>query len=128
MITSFHFFKNFIELNSNYIVEEGSNSNGHYRKWSNGDLEMWGIYAFSDANVNIQAGSLYLSNAYLLTLPIPSITIVEGLSYTMTSNGSGFVVGASNGDYKNNLGWRIAAGLTYSANGRFQWRCTGTWK
>lgn len=116
------------KLNDNYIVEEGSNSNGHYRKWSNGDLEMWGIYAFSSANVNIQAGVLYLSNAYLLTLPIPSLTIVEGLSYTMTSSGSGFVVGASNGDYKNNLGWRIAAGLSYSANGRFQWRCTGTWK
>lgn len=115
-------------LNSNYIIEEGSNSNGHWRKWSNGDLEMWGIYAFSDANVNIQAGNLYLTNAYLLTLPIPSLTVVEGLSYTMTSSGSGFAVGASNGDYKNNLGWRITAGLPYSANGGFQWRCTGTWK
>lgn len=118
----------FAELNSNYIIEEGSNDNGHWRKWSNGTLDMWGIYSFSSATINQAVGAIYYSNAYLITLPFPSLSRVTGISYSVISSGSCWATGASNGDHINNLGWRLESGIQYSASGGLSWRCTGTWK
>nr|DAH83506.1 MAG TPA: hypothetical protein [Caudoviricetes sp.] len=42
-----------------YIVEEGENDNGHYRKWSSGLLEQWVSDKLITAAINNSYGSLY---------------------------------------------------------------------
>ena len=118
----------FAELNSNYIIEEGSNANVHYRKWSNGDLEMWGTYAFENANINETAGAIYYSSGYTIPLPVTSVADVRGVSYTLLSNGSAWVTGTNGGNRRSTLGFRLFAGISYRADGAINWRCTGTWK
>lgn len=42
-----------------YVIEEGSNANGYYRKWANGTLECW-----QRTTVNVAVNSAY-GSAYL---------------------------------------------------------------
>ena len=61
------------KLGENYIVEEGSNSNGKYRKWSDGTLEMWHSGNATCA-IGTAAGSIYMSSEFEFTFPIASKT------------------------------------------------------
>lgn len=91
-------------INRPYIVESGSNENGHYIKWSNGDL----ICRRSTANdsykntnsssTTVQNLKVYRSNVFTWTYPIAFATI-PNISVTVSTglNGSRFCLGRING-------------------------------
>lgn len=55
-----------------FIVEEGSNSNGSYRKWESGILECW-ISTSQNVALNSAYGSLY-KGQWIWTFPVPFIS------------------------------------------------------
>lgn len=68
-----------------YIVEEGENENGHYRKWSTGLLEQWVSDKLATAGINNKYNSLY-QGIFAWTFPIqfleqPEIVICSKAQY-----------------------------------------------
>lgn len=68
-----------------YIVEEGENENGHYRKWSSGLLEQWVSDKLTTAKINNKYNSLY-QGVFSWTFPIrfleqPEIIICSKAQY-----------------------------------------------
>lgn len=120
------------ELNSkleNCIFEEGSNNNGHFRKYANGTLEMWGNVSISSIPVTTASGTLYNSTNRNLTLPHTSLTGVQGVSLELRSNTGIWPVYTTGGDNKSTLGYLLKSGAsTTMASGVISFRCTGTWK
>lgn len=57
----------------NHVIEEDSNANGKYRKWSDGTLEMWFNSPFTCA-IGTKAGSIYTSGQFTLNFPVASKT------------------------------------------------------
>ncbi|WP_420319573.1 gp53-like domain-containing protein [Extibacter muris] len=54
------------ELNSNFGFEYGNNSNGYYKKYNNGLLEMWGSAYINTSGValNVQLPIPYMNRSY----------------------------------------------------------------
>ena len=68
-----------------YIVEEGENDNGHYRKWSSGLLEQWVSDKLVTAKINNKYNSLY-QGMFSWTFPVqfieqPEIVICSKAQY-----------------------------------------------
>lgn len=68
-----------------YIVEEGENDNGHYRKWSSGLLEQWVSDKLITAEINNKYNSLY-QGMFSWTFPVqfteqPEIVICSKAQY-----------------------------------------------
>ena len=88
-----------------YILESGSNSNGYYIKWSNGDL-ICRRSTTNDSYKNTNSSSttvqnlkVYRSNVFTWTYPIAFATI-PNISVTVSTglNGSRFCLGRVNGN------------------------------
>ena len=116
------------EINNNlthYIVEQGSNSNGNYRKWSDGTLEMWGINHFDNISINNKWGTLYNSIMQFINLPVISTSDLKGIAGTFTSNSGAW---ASYGNSNERLAFWIIAPALVTVTGYIRWHCFGTWK
>lgn len=92
-------------INRPYIVESGSNENGYYIKWSNGDL-ICRRSTTNDSYKNTNSSSttvqnlkVYRSNVFTWTYPIAFATI-PNISVTVSTglNGSRFCLGRVNGN------------------------------
>lgn len=116
------------QLSANAIVEEGKNSNGYYRKWNNGTIEMWGSQSITRATVNQSAGGVYHSDNYTFSLPYTSLTNVSGVSLNFRSNAGVWAVQSTGGDLKKTLGYWVFGGANTTVSGSLNFRCTGTWK
>ena len=116
------------QLSANAIVEEGKNSNGYYRKWNNGTLEMWGSQSVTRATVNQGAGGVYHSDNYTFSLPYISLTNVNGVSLLFRSNAGVWATQSTGGDLKKTLGYWVFGGTNTTVSGSLNFRCTGTWK
>lgn len=80
-----------------YIVEEGENENGHYRKWSTGLLEQWVSDKLITARINNKYNSLY-QGVFAWTFPIqfleqPEIVICSKAQYGMVLRGELYITG-----------------------------------
>ena len=112
----------------NYIVEEGSNSNGKYRKWSDGTLEMWFNSPFTCAN-GTKAGSIYTSGQFTLNFPVASKTKCN-IVLTIGAGGAiwGKVYGSANG-YKSSFSYHLLSAVTWNvASFDLSYYARGTWK
>ena len=112
----------------NYIVEEGSNSNGKYRKWSDGTLEMWFNSPFTCA-IGTKAGSIYTSGQFTLNFPVASKTKCN-IVLTIGAGGAiwGKVYGSAN-DYKSSFSYHLLAATVWNtASFDLSYYARGTWK
>ena len=112
----------------NYIVEEGSNSNGKYRKWSDGTLEMWLNSPFTCA-IGTKAGSIYTSGQFTLNFPVASKTKCN-IVLTIGAGGAiwGKVYGSANG-YKSSFSYHLLSAVTWNvASFDLSYYARGTWK
>ena len=112
----------------NYIVEEGSNSNGKYRKWSDGTLEMWFNSPFTCA-IGTKAGSIYTSGQFTLNFPVASKTKCN-IVLTIEAGGAiwGKVYGSANG-YKSSFSYHLLSAVTWNvASFDLSYYARGTWK
>lgn len=117
-----------ITKTKNYIVEEGSNSNGKYRKWSNGTLEMWFGSPFTCA-IGTKAGSIYTSGQFTLNFPVASKTKCN-IVLTIGAGGAiwGKVYGSAN-DYKSSFSYHLLAATVWNtASFDLSYYARGTWK
>lgn len=113
---------------SSYVVEEGSNSNGKYRKWSDGTLEMWGDFDRSAA-ITEKAGSLYASSPLSITYPLQSLTR-PNIELTVTAGGAiwGHPLDSASG-YLRDFSYQLLAATAWSnASYRVSYYARGTWK
>ena len=112
----------------NYIVEEGSNSNGKYRKWSDGTLEMWFNSPFTCA-IGTKAGSIYTSGQFTLNFPVASKTKCN-IVLTIGAGDAiwGKVYGSAN-DYKSSFSYHLLSAVTWNvASFDLSYYARGTWK
>lgn len=112
----------------NYIVEEGSNSNGKYRKWSDGTLEMWFNSPFTCA-IGTKADSIYTSGQFTLNFPVASKTKCN-IVLTIGAGGAiwGKVYGSANG-YKSSFSYHLLSAVTWNvASFDLSYYARGTWK
>ena len=115
-------------LSYDYVVEEGSNSNGEYRKWANGTLEMWGDFSRTAA-INEKAGNIYSSSVQSITYPIQSTTQCKN---TLTVTAGGAIWGKpwdSASGYLRDFSYTLLAATAWSsASYRITYYAKGTWK
>ena len=114
---------------SNCVIEEGSNSNGKYRKWRDGTLEMWGDFDRSSA-ITEKAGSLYASPSPIsITFPVQSLTR-PNINLTITAGGA--IWGKpwdSASSYLRDFSYSILAATQWSnAAYHVSYYARGTWK
>ena len=115
-------------LSYNYIVEEGNNTNGAYRRWENGVLEMWGDYDRT-TSINEKAGNLYASPVLSITFPIQSITRTN-INLTVTAGGAiwGHPWDSASG-YLRDFSYQLLAATAWSnASYHVSYYARGTWK
>ena len=113
---------------SNYIEEEGSNSNGKYRKWGDGTLEMWGDFDRSAA-ITEKAGSLYASSPLSITYPMQSLSR-PNIELTVTAGGAiwGHPWDSASG-YLRDFSYQLLAATAWSnASYHVSYYARGTWK
>jgi hypothetical protein len=112
----------------NYIVEEGSNSNGKYRKWNDGTLEMWFDSPFTCA-IGTKAGSIYTSGQFTLNFPVVSKTRCN-IVLTIGAGGAiwGKIYGSAN-SYKSSFSYHLLAATVWNtASFDLSYYARGTWK
>lgn len=114
---------------SNYVTEEGSNSNGKYRKWSDGTLEMWGDFDRSAA-ITEKAGNLYSSPSPIsVTFPLQSLTR-PNIELTITAGGAiwGKPWDSASG-YLRDFSYSLLAATQWSSAAyHVSYYARGTWK
>ena len=67
-----------LQIKNSGIIEVGSNSNGNYRKWSDGTLECWGKKDLGTINIDSNYGGygvVYVSSSYTVTWPVTFASI-----------------------------------------------------
>ena len=116
------------KLGENYIVEEGSNSNGKYRKWSNGTLEMWHSGNATCA-IGTAAGSLYMSQEFTFTFPIASTTACFPVLSIIANGAIWGSASSSANSYRTSFKYRLMAATTWNlASFSYSYYARGTWK
>lgn len=112
----------------NHVIEEDSNANGKYRKWSDGTLEMWFNSPFTCA-IGTKAGSIYTSGQFTLNFPVASKTKCN-IVLTIGAGGAiwGKVYGSAN-DYKSSFSYHLLAATVWNtASFDLSYYARGTWK
>lgn len=74
-------------LNSNLSYEYGSNSNGHYKKYADGRLEMWGNYATKAITYTEGYGNIYFSDEKNIVPPITDFIELQSGNVVCRSSG-----------------------------------------
>lgn len=115
---------------NNIITETGSNSNGSWRKYANGDMECWFIQQVSVA-INAQWGSLYVGTASLHNFP-QTFTEIPVTQISFAPNGNQALIGrtSDNSLTRTNPG-KIAlfrGNVNSSANYKIHVYAKGKWK
>lgn len=59
---------NIKKLSTDYVIETGDTDIWTYRKWSNGDIELWGVYDIAELSCTTAFGGLYRTSN--ITTPI----------------------------------------------------------
>lgn len=118
-----------LKYNKNYIIEYGSNDKGHFRKWADGTLEMWGVksqtFKFSSGN-NFGAG-LYYSNIYGVTLPLTSLTKCA-IVINITSSSVLQLFKSSSYNDNDSFGVGVISTAQADVNADLSFKAVGTWK
>ncbi len=114
------------ELIRNLIIESGSNDNGHYRKYADGTLEMWGHFTKTVA-INGNNTTPYFSESQEITFPVTSLTGAT-VNVDVASTGSIWSAIIHSGN-KTSTSFRLFGGVRYpSVDVAISWHATGTWK
>ncbi|MDY2752559.1 MAG: hypothetical protein SOV22_03025 [Blautia obeum] len=117
------------ELNRNIkIVESGSNSNGNYRKYSDGTIEMWGEAAFANIAINNKDNWNYYSNQLTVNLPCASVSIPKITGTVRNDSGAWLSIPGRGLGYDLFRAWVYASSPITSQNVWIAWHAFGTWK
>ena len=112
----------------NYIVEEGSNSNGKYRKWNDGTLEMWFDSNLTCA-IDAKAGNIYQSIDFPVKYPVASKTSCRPV---LSIGGGGAIWGnvyGSSDNFKSGFTYHVLAAASWGkASFVLTYYVRGTWK
>ena len=121
-----------IEMNglADYIVEQGSNANGNYRKWNSGIMEMWGVKKITGINVDKHDSTnvSYWSAQQEVVFPVASLTQANIVATNASASGA-YVTMSTGGDWlRNFFFWLYYDTQIYDSTHYVSWRATGTWK
>ena len=114
------------ELNSNNIIESGSNANGFWRKYGDGTIEQWGVKEAA-YRCSTQGGSGYVSGEIPFTFPIP-FTGSYCVNVDIVSSSAAMVFPCIEGSGSLTRFSVIVAALfsmSSNRNGYFHWRAIG---
>ena len=116
------------KLGENYIVEEGSNSNGKYRKWSDGTLEMWHSGNATCA-IGTVADSVYMSSEFTFTFPIASKTACYPVLSIIAQGAIWGSPSSSGNSYRTSFKYHLMAATIWNlASFSYSYYARGTWK
>ena len=112
----------------NYIVEEGNNPNGKYRKWNDGTLEMWFDSNLTCA-IDAKAGNIYQSIEFPVKYPVASKTSCRPV---LSIGGGGAIWGnvyGSSDNFKSGFKYHVLAATSWGkASFTLSYYVRGTWK
>lgn len=112
----------------NYIVEEGNNPNGKYRKWNDGTLEMWFDSNLTCA-IDAKAGNIYQSIEFPVKYPVASKTSCRPV---LSIGGGGAIWGnvyGSSNNFKSGFKYHVLAATSWGkASFTLSYYVRGTWK
>ena len=112
---------------NNGSYEYGTNSNGYYKKYGDGTLEMWGIVDISIVISNNNTAPYY-SNPATINFPITS-TISCSCTAEISSAGAVWLSFVNSVDFTSSISYRLFGGAVYNPlNGKVQWTAKGRWK
>lgn len=75
------------QINSNLGYEYGRNSNGHYKKYADGRLEMWGNYTTKAITYTEGYGNIYFSDEKNIVPPVADFVELQSGSVVCRSSG-----------------------------------------
>lgn len=111
-------------------VIEGTSGNWSYRKWSNGDVELWGSYTASGISCSASFGSaMYRSDA--LTMPAFPFSVYNAkLTASYESNGYGAMLWATSTTTETNPPsyYLIRIDNSTITSGKINFHVIGKWK
>lgn len=111
-------------------VIEGASGNWSYRKWSNGDVELWGSYTASGISCSASFGSaMYRSDA--LTMPAFPFSVYNAkLTASYESNGYGAMLWATSTTTETNPPsyYLIRIDNSTITSGKINFHVIGKWK
>ena len=111
-------------------VAEGTSGNWSYRKWSNGDAELWGSYTVSGISCSASFGSaMYRSNA--LTMPVFPFSVYNAkLTASYESDGYGAMLWATSTTTETNPPsyYLIRIDNSTITSGKINFHVIGKWK
>ena len=117
------------EINRNIkIVESGSNSNGNYRKYSDGTIEMWGEAAFANIAINNKDNWNYYSNQLTVNLPCASVALPRITGTIRNDSGAWLSIPGTGLGHDFFKAWAYASSPVTSQNVWIVWHAFGTWK
>lgn len=117
-----------LSATSNYVVEEGSNSNGKYRKWNDGTLEMWANKSATCA-IGSAAGDLFASPEFTLTFPIESKTACVPVFGVVAGGAIWGNISGSADNYRNSFKYHLFSATSWNLASFFwSYIAIGTWK
>ena len=113
-------------ISANSVIESGGDAtNGFYRKWADGTLEMWGCRE-SQIPISKQVGSIYQSNQFTQNFPIESLTNPVVL---LTIMAGGAIWGGLYGRSKTSFSYTLMSAVSWTLAAFIRsWYARGTWK
>ncbi len=111
----------------NVIVEQGTDGDWTYRKWSNGIAECWGRKT-GTANITTSWGQIYFASAFSQSLPTGLFIDVPSIQMLNHSSNSALVMGGSSIS-KDSFNIHLVRGTSQSnAAYSIGFYCIGKWK
>lgn len=78
----------------NNIVVKGTSENWSYKKWSNGDVELWGNYSVSDLSCSTEFGNAMYRTDLISIAAFPFTVYAPNLTASYESDGYGGILWA----------------------------------
>ena len=114
--------------NADYVISEGTNGNGWYRKWNSGKLEMGRSFT-ATAAIGTAAGNIYTSQPFTLNFPETSLTACFPI-LTVGATGAiwGHVYGSAN-NFRTGFTYQLISSNVWDlASFNLSFYAVGTWK
>ena len=113
---------------SDYVVEKGSNTNGEYRKWASGRLEMWASKSATCA-IGSAAGGLFASTEFTITFPVESKTACIPVFSSVASGAIWGNASGSSDNYRKSFKYHLFSATSWNlASFTWAYKAEGTWK
>lgn len=111
-----------------YVVEQGSNANGNWRKWNSGVMECWGRKTVSASITNTTSAGFYASEILTIIYPVVFYSIDESSISTVYGDNAATMIYYVNATVSQQSFYLVHSKSISTSNYDVGYHATGRWK